>query len=126
MFQETELSTWSEHAEGFVEGRVGIGDRAQHEREHRGIEALTGNGKFFGAAGDDMDRNGRLLCGGFGESPQVWFGFDGQYAGDCGRVVDEVRAVPGTDLDHLAGESSEDRADEDDTEMPLYLLVREC
>lgn len=57
-----------------------------------------------------MDRNGRLLGGGFGESPQVWFGFHGEYAGDGGRVVSEVRAVPRTDLEDLAGESSEEGA----------------
>lgn len=70
-FQETELSPWFEYEEGFVEGRVGIGDRAKHEREHRGIEALTGNGEPFSTADDDRDRNGRLLRGGFSESPQV-------------------------------------------------------
>ncbi len=73
VFQETELSARSEYAEGFVEGHVGIGDRAKHEREHHGIEALTGNGKPFSTVIDDMDRNGRLLRGCFSESPQRAF-----------------------------------------------------
>jgi hypothetical protein len=63
----------------------------------------SGPGQGIGGAVDYADGDGRLLGGGFGQGAEVRLRLDGEQLGDCWRVVGEVEAAAGADLQDPAG-----------------------
>jgi hypothetical protein len=86
---------------------VRVGDRAQHQAGHHHVDGAVGGGQRLGGAGHDPDRNRRLPGCGLRQAAQVRFGLYGQDLADRGRVVREVEAVAGTDLQHPTGQAGQ-------------------
>jgi hypothetical protein len=80
-----------------------IGHRAQHQRCDGGVHAGIGTGQGIGGAVDHADGDGSLVGGGFGQGAEVRLRLDGEQLGDRWRVVGEVKAVAGADLQNPAG-----------------------
>jgi hypothetical protein len=59
---------------------------------------------------DHADGDGSLLGGGFGQGAEVRLRLDGEQLGDRWRVVGEVEAVAGADLQDPAGQAGEEGA----------------
>jgi hypothetical protein len=63
-----------------------------------------------GGAIDHADGDGSLLGGGFGQGAEVQLRLDGEQFGGRWRVVGEVEAAAGADLQDPAGQAGEESA----------------
>ena len=95
---EAQPSARAQHPTGLGQGLVQVGDRAQHQAGHHHVDGAVGGGQGLGGARQDPDRNRRLPGRGHGLAAQVGFWLYGQDFSDGGRVVREVEAVAGADL----------------------------
>jgi hypothetical protein len=107
---EAQPSARAQHPTGLGQGLVQVGDRAQHQAGHHHVDGAVGGGQRLGGARQEPDRNRRLPGRGHGLAAQVGFWLYGQDFGDGGRVVREVEAVAGADLQDPAGQAGEEGA----------------
>jgi len=78
----------------------------QSERRHPGVEGSLLAGEKIGATVEDGDGDRRLRGCALRAFAQVALGLDGDHLVDGGRVVREVRAAAGADLDHPAAQAA--------------------
>jgi hypothetical protein len=87
-----------------------IWDRAQHQGGDGGVHAGVSRREGVGAALDHPDRDRCLAGGDLGKAAQIWLGLHSEDLGGGRRVVGEVEAVAGADLQHPAGQAGQQRA----------------
>jgi hypothetical protein len=107
VLEEAEFAARLEHAPEFGEGVSGVADRAEHDAGDGRVGRFIVEREVFGdvvvqAYGHRRDAR----CAG-GSLAQVGLGLDRDHLVDCRRVVGEVGAVAGPDLDDAPGESGE-------------------
>jgi hypothetical protein len=88
----------TQHPTDLGQGLVRVGDRAQHQAGHHRVDGAVGGGQRLGDPVGHPDRHRRLPGRGLRQAAQVGFWFHGHDLGDGGRVVGEVEAVAGADL----------------------------
>jgi hypothetical protein len=96
--------------ESSARARAWSGHRAQHQGGDRSVHAGVSGREGVGGAIDHLDRDQGQVVGGLGEGTQIRLGLHGQDLGDRWRVVGEVEAVAGADLEHPAGQAGEEGA----------------
>ena len=107
MLEEAQTPSRSQHAPQLVERAAGIGDRAQGEGRHRGVDRGGGDGEALGVAPDVLDAQvGRADPGG-GEASRDRRRLDREDNVHLGRVAAEVEAGPEADLDDAAAQAGE-------------------
>jgi hypothetical protein len=95
---EAQPGTGAQHPTDLRQRPVRVGDGAQHQAGHHRVEGGVGAGQRLGDAVGHPDRHRRLVGRGQRQAAQVGLGLHGQDLGDGGRVVREVEAVAGADL----------------------------
>jgi hypothetical protein len=104
VFEEAQLPARDQDATDLGERAGDLRHRAEHQGHHRGVEGGVGCGQRVGVSGHDPDRYRRVRGCLLGQGAQVVFRLDGEHFGDGVRVVAEVQAVAGADLDHPPSE----------------------
>jgi hypothetical protein len=104
MLIEAKLATGTDHSIQLPQRAGRIVHGAENERCDTGIELLILERQLFGGCVDDVDGDGRIPCCLLGPASQIWLGLDGDELGDGLRIVGEVRAGAGTDLEHAPRE----------------------
>jgi hypothetical protein len=107
VFVEAQAPAGAQHPTDLGQGLIQVGHGAQHQASHHRIDGAVGDGEGFGGAGQHSDRNRRVGGRGQGQAAQIGFWLDGQDFGDGSRVVREVEAVAGPDLQHPTGEAGQ-------------------
>jgi hypothetical protein len=101
VFQDAQLPARCENPPRLPQGGSRIRHRAEHQAEHRGVHAVAGRGQVIGQAVGDLYRDRAVRRGRPGDRTQPRFGLHRQDARDGPRVVREVAAMAGADLDDL-------------------------
>jgi hypothetical protein len=97
----------AQHPANLGQGPVRVGDGAQHQAGHHRVDGAVGGGQRLGDPVGHPDRHRRLAGRGQGLAAQVGLWLDGPDLGDGGRVVGEVEAVAGADLQDPAREAGQ-------------------
>ena len=107
---EAQLAARSDDAVELGQSAILVGDRAEHEARNRGVDALGVERQFVGDAREDPDRH-RRDCGCFRRGrPQGRLRLDRDHVNDRGRVVGEVEALPGAELEHRPAKAFQESA----------------
>ena len=104
VLEVAQLSSGFEYRIQLAKNRIGIIDRAQHQRTDNRVERL-GGGHAFDGGFDHRHRHrgaGRSLTG---YRRQERFRFQRYHLGDGVRVMGEIGAGAGADLEHSAGKA---------------------
>ena len=107
---EAQLPAGAQHAMDLAQRNVLVVHRAEHKRCDGGVELATHGGQCLGAPCDDADAQRHVLGGLLCELAQVRLGLDGDHLGHRWRVVGEIQAVTGADLDDPSLEARQQRA----------------
>jgi hypothetical protein len=110
VFVEAQLAAGAQHASELGQCVVLVGNRAENEAGDGGVDALVLERQLFGDPGQDADRDRRGGCRLYGGGAQGGLGLDGDDLGHRGRVVGEVEAVSGAQLEHGAAQPVEQPA----------------
>ncbi len=94
MFVESEDAARDESPRDLVEGRRGIVDRAQHQRQHRCVVLPVSGGQSLGPPGHDRDRDrdAGVSRRALGVAAQARIRLNGQYGPHRLRIVGKVLA----------------------------------
>src|SRR5215469_10320444 len=103
VLEEPQLPAGPDDPAQLAQGRRLIGDRAQHQRGHARVEVGVGRREPVGRAVGDLDRDGRPGCCVGRDPAQVRVRLHGDHLRDLGRVMPEIEAVAGSQLDHAPG-----------------------
>ena len=104
MLEVAQLSSGFEYRIQLAQNRIGIIDRAQHQRTDNRVERL-GGGHAFDGGFDHRDRHRGAGRGLTGYRRQERFRFQRYHLGDGVRVMGEIGAGAGADLEHSAGKA---------------------
>lgn len=83
---------------------------SMHERRDDGIDGVVAGGELLGDAVNHVDGDRRQRSAPPGSLAQVRLRLDREDAGHLARIVSEVEAVAGPDLDDAAGQAREQPA----------------
>ncbi len=97
---EAQLASWADDSVNLGKRGVLVGYGAEHKRNDPGVKRSGLARKTIGATVEDGDWDRRAASGKPCTFTQVALGLDGHDLVDRGRVVGEVCAATGTDLDH--------------------------
>ncbi len=107
MLIDQEATPRSEHPTCLRQRLQRVGHRAQHEAEHHHVDAARWQRQSLRRAGGDRHRHrGDTGCDKSCRA-QRGIGLHCGHAGDGGRVVGEVQALPGADLADRSGSAGE-------------------
>ena len=107
MLEEQQAALGAQHARHLGEGGRGIRDRAEDERADHGVEALIGEGQALGGRLDDLRRARGARQVVSQPAGHVLRGLGDYELGDGRRVVLEVQAGPGADLQRRTGRAGQ-------------------
>jgi hypothetical protein len=102
---EAQLAAGADDAVKLGECVVLVGDRAEDEAGDGSVDARVLERQPVGGATDDSDWDGGAGGGTRGLGAESRLGLDCDHLGYGIGVVREVQAMPGTELEHAAGES---------------------
>ena len=110
MLVETKLATHAQDAVQLGQRTCLVGDGAEHERGYGGVEAPVGERQRIG---DGVDHGHWYWCACHGTArplAEVVLGLHGHDFAHAGRVVREVEAASGPELDYPAAQVGEQLA----------------